>query len=55
VLGKAPWLLFSLFAGVLIDRVRRRTALACAYAVLACAALGLAVTGSTGQLTLRGG
>lgn len=33
VFGQAPWLLLSLFAGVLIDRVRRTTVLAWAYAV----------------------
>ncbi|WP_158882844.1 MFS transporter [Amycolatopsis anabasis] len=52
VVGQAPWLLFSLFAGVLIDRVRRTTVLAWAYAVQLCAALALAATGSTGLLSL---
>ncbi|TDP93616.1 putative MFS family arabinose efflux permease [Labedaea rhizosphaerae] len=52
VVGQAPWLLFSLFAGVLIDRVRRTTVLAAAYAALAVAALTLALAGSTHLLGL---
>ncbi len=52
VVGQAPWLLFSLFAGVLIDRVRRSTVLASAYAVQGCAALALAVAGVTDALSL---
>ncbi|WP_189224787.1 MFS transporter [Saccharothrix coeruleofusca] len=52
VVGQLPWLLFSLFAGVLIDRVRRTAVLGAAYAVLACAALALAVTDAVGALTL---
>src|SRR5690242_5958811 len=52
VAGQAPWLLLSLFAGVVIDRVRRTTVLASAYAVQIVAALALAVLGSTGSLSL---
>ncbi|MFD1152141.1 MFS transporter [Saccharothrix hoggarensis] len=52
VVGQAPWLLFSLFAGVLIDRVRRSTVLTWAYAVQAGAALTLAVAGLTDAVTL---
>ncbi|WP_416333285.1 MFS transporter [Amycolatopsis echigonensis] len=52
VAGQAPWLLLSLFAGVVIDRVRRTTVLASAYAVQVVAALALAVLGSTGSLSL---
>lgn len=52
VAGQSPWLLFSLFAGVLIDRVRRTTVLAWAYAVQVVAAVTLAVTGSAGLLSL---
>jgi predicted MFS family arabinose efflux permease len=52
VAGQSPWLLFSLFAGVVIDRVRRTAVLAWAYAVQVCAALTLAVAGSTRLLSL---
>ncbi|WP_370937313.1 MFS transporter [Amycolatopsis sp. cg13] len=52
VAGQAPWLLLSLFAGVVIDRVRRTTVLAFAYAVQIVAALSLALLGSTGSLSL---
>jgi MFS family permease len=52
VAGQAPWLLLSLFAGVLIDRVRRTTVLAWAYAVQVAAALTLAVVASAGLLSL---
>ncbi|ROP41274.1 MFS transporter [Saccharothrix texasensis] len=52
VVGQAPWLVFSLFAGVLIDRVRRSTVLTWAYAVQGCAALALAVAGVTDALSL---
>ncbi|MCG3754707.1 MFS transporter [Amycolatopsis sp. Poz14] len=52
VAGQAPWLLLSLFAGVVIDRVRRTTVLASAYAVQIVAALTLALLGSTGSLSL---
>ncbi|WP_447003295.1 MFS transporter [Saccharothrix isguenensis] len=52
VVGQSPWLLFSLFAGVLIDRVRRSAVLASAYAVQGCAALALAVAGVTDALSL---
>ncbi|SFW84912.1 MFS transporter [Amycolatopsis australiensis] len=52
VAGQAPWLLLSLFAGVLIDRVRRTAVLAWAYAVQAAAAVALAVLASAGLLSL---
>ncbi|WP_308190254.1 MFS transporter [Amycolatopsis sp. GM8] len=52
VAGQSPWLLFSLFAGVLIDRVRRTTVLAWAYAIQVVAAAGLAVAGTAGLLSL---
>ncbi|MFD9889379.1 MFS transporter [Amycolatopsis sp. NPDC059027] len=52
VVGQAPWLLFSLLAGVVIDRFRRTTVLAWAYAVQVAAALALAVSGSAGLLSL---
>ncbi|MEQ0559844.1 MFS transporter [Amycolatopsis sp. NEAU-NG30] len=52
IAGQAPWLLLSLFAGVLIDRVRRTTVLAWAYAVQAGAAVVLAVAAGTGLLSL---
>ncbi|MEV8442839.1 MFS transporter [Actinosynnema sp. NPDC051121] len=52
VVGQAPWLVFSLFAGVLIDRVRRTAVLASAYAVQGCAALALAVAGLTDAVSL---
>ncbi|WP_020659356.1 MFS transporter [Amycolatopsis benzoatilytica] len=52
VAGQAPWLLLSLFAGVIIDRVRRTVVLAWAYAVQVAAALLLAIVGSTGALSL---
>jgi MFS family permease len=52
VVGEAPWLLLSLFAGVLIDRVRRTTVLAWAYAVLAGAAVVLAAVASGHLLSL---
>ncbi|WP_206784671.1 MFS transporter [Amycolatopsis sp. MtRt-6] len=52
VVGEAPWLLLSLFAGVLIDRVRRTTVLAWAYAVQAGAAVVLAAVASAGLLNL---
>jgi predicted MFS family arabinose efflux permease len=52
VAGQSPWLLFSLFAGVVIDRVRRTAVLAWAYTVQVCAALALAVAGSTKLLSL---
>ncbi|MYW93268.1 MFS transporter [Amycolatopsis rubida] len=52
VAGQAPWLLLSLFAGVVIDRVRRTAVLASAYAVQIAAALTLALLGSTGSLSL---
>ena len=52
VVGQSPWLVFSLFAGVLIDRVRRTAVLASAYAVQASAALALAVAGVTDSLSL---
>ncbi|GAB3148760.1 MFS transporter [Amycolatopsis stemonae] len=52
VAGQAPWLLLSLFAGVLIDRVRRTAVLAWAYAVQVGAAVVLAVVASAGLLSL---
>lgn len=52
VVGQSPWLLFSLFAGVLIDRLKRTTVLAWAYGVQVGAALALAVAGSAGWLSL---
>ncbi|MEV6829910.1 MFS transporter [Amycolatopsis sp. NPDC051102] len=52
VVGEAPWLLLSLFAGVLIDRVRRTAVLAWAYAVLAGAAVVLAAVASAEVLSL---
>ncbi|MEU0529597.1 MFS transporter [Amycolatopsis tolypomycina] len=52
VVGEAPWLLLSLFAGVLIDRVRRTAVLAWSYAVLAGAAVVLAAVTSAGLLSL---
>jgi MFS family permease len=52
VAGQAPWLLLSLFAGVLIDRVRRTAVLAWAYAVQIGAALVLAAVASAGMLNL---
>ncbi|WP_309115329.1 MFS transporter [Saccharothrix sp.] len=52
VVGQSPWLLFSLFAGVLIDRARRTTVLGIAYAVQCAAAVTLAVAGFAGLLSL---
>jgi predicted MFS family arabinose efflux permease len=52
VAGQSPWLLFSLFAGVVIDRVPRTTVLAWAYAVQVAAALTLAAVASTGLVSL---
>jgi predicted MFS family arabinose efflux permease len=52
VVGQAPWLLFSLFAGVLIDRVRRTAVLTAAYAALAVAGIALALAGSAHLLSL---
>ncbi|WP_326948563.1 MFS transporter [Amycolatopsis sp. NBC_01307] len=52
VFGQAPWLLLSLFAGVLIDRVRRTTVLAWAYAVQVGTALVLGAITTAGALTL---
>jgi MFS family permease len=52
VAGQAPWLLLSLFAGVLIDRVRRTAVLAWAYAVQIGAAVVLAAAASAGLLSL---
>uniref|UniRef100_UPI0031DB5170 MFS transporter n=1 Tax=Saccharothrix mutabilis TaxID=33921 RepID=UPI0031DB5170 len=52
VVGQSPWLLFSLFAGVLIDRARRTTVLGLAYGVQCAAAVTLAVAGFTGALSL---
>lgn len=52
VVGQAPWLLISLFAGVLVDRVRRTTVLMCAYGMQVGAAIVLAVAGTTHTLGL---
>ncbi|TQM83987.1 putative MFS family arabinose efflux permease [Saccharothrix saharensis] len=52
VVGQSPWLLFSLFAGVLVDRVRRSAVLASAYLVQGCAALALAVAGVADAVSL---
>lgn len=52
VAGQLPWLLFSLFAGLLIDRVRRTTILVCAYAIQVAAAAALAAAASAGGLSL---
>ena len=52
VAGQAPWLLLSLFAGVLIDRVRRTAVLAWAYAVQVGAAVVLDVAAGAGVLSL---
>ncbi|MEO6086398.1 MAG: MFS transporter, partial [Umezawaea sp.] len=52
VVGQLPWLLFSLAAGVLIDRFRRTSVLASAFAVQAVAAAVLGVAASTGWLSL---
>lgn len=50
--GQLPWLLLSLFAGLMIDRVHRTALLTCAYAVQVGAALALAVAGTTHLLSL---
>jgi MFS family permease len=50
--GQAPWLLLSLFAGLLVDRMRRTTVLMCAYGIQICAALGLALAGTDHALSL---
>ncbi|GHF37516.1 MFS family permease [Amycolatopsis bartoniae] len=52
VAGQSPWLLFSLFAGVLIDRVRRTTVLAWAFGIEVVATLALGTTGSAHLLSL---
>lgn len=52
VAGQMPWLVFSLFAGLLIDRVRRTAILVCAYGIQIGAAVTLAVAGSAGWLSL---
>lgn len=52
VAGQLPWLVFSLFAGLLIDRVRRTTILVCAYGIQIAAAVVLAIAGSAGWLSL---
>ncbi|CCH33709.1 MFS transporter [Actinosynnema sp. NPDC047251] len=52
IVGQSPWLLFSLFAGVLIDRVRRTTVLGFAYGVQACAAAVFAVAGLMDAINL---
>ncbi|MGW4489675.1 MFS transporter [Amycolatopsis sp. NPDC004368] len=52
VAGQAPWLALSLFAGVVIDRVRRTAVVAGAYAVLTAAVVTLGVAGSLHALSL---
>ncbi|WNV89319.1 MFS transporter [Umezawaea sp. Da 62-37] len=52
VVGQLPWLLFSLVAGVLIDRFQRTAVLGAAFGVQAVAAAVLAVAASAGWLGL---
>ncbi|NUT95948.1 MAG: MFS transporter [Saccharothrix sp.] len=52
VVGQSPWLLFSLFAGVLIDRARRTTVLGLAFTVQCAAGVTLAVAGVMDALSL---
>jgi hypothetical protein len=52
VAGESPWLLFSLFAGLLIDRVRRTAVLTAAYAVQCLAAVAIGVAATGGWLSL---
>jgi MFS family permease len=52
VVGQLPWLLLSLFAGVLIDRLPRTALLGWAFAVQVLAALALGVSAAIGLLTL---
>src|SRR3954466_603089 len=52
VVGQLPWLLFSLVAGGLIDRLPRAGGPAAAVAVQAVAAAVLAVAAATGWLSL---
>ena len=51
-LSMLPWLLFAIPAGILIDRVDRRVALAAANSVRAILALGLLVLVATSSLTI---
>ncbi|GLY65223.1 MFS transporter [Amycolatopsis taiwanensis] len=52
MVGQAPWLLLSLFAGVLVDRVRRTTVLMVAYGTQCCAAVALAFAGTVHSISL---
>ncbi|MBB3663374.1 MFS family permease [Prauserella sediminis] len=52
VVGQSPWLLLALFAGLLVDRVRRTSVLMCAYAIQVGAAAVLAVAATADALTL---
>jgi MFS family permease len=52
MVGQSPWLLLSLFAGLLVDRVRRTTVLMVAYGTQCCAAVALAVAGTTHSVSL---
>lgn len=51
-LAFVPWLVFGIFAGVIVDRVDRRFAMAVANAVRVLAAVALALTISTDSLTI---
>jgi MFS family permease len=50
--GQSPWLLFSLFAGALIDRVRRTSVLVLCYAIQFGAGAMLVLAGSAHWLSL---
>ncbi|MCP2251909.1 putative arabinose efflux permease, MFS family [Prauserella aidingensis] len=52
VVGQSPWLLLALFAGLLVDRVRRTSVLMSAYVIQAGAAAVLAVAATADGLTL---
>ncbi|GAA1199741.1 MFS transporter [Prauserella alba] len=52
VVGQSPWLLLSLLAGLLVDRVRRTSVLMYAYAVQVAAAAALAIVATSDALTL---
>ncbi|OLT48027.1 MFS transporter [Saccharomonospora sp. CUA-673] len=52
VVGQLPWLLLALFAGLLVDRVRRTSVLMTGQVLLLVAAGVLAVAGSLDALTL---
>ena len=51
-LAMLPWLLFAIPAGILIDRIDRRVALATANTVRAALALTLVIVTATGNLTI---